>query len=64
MSKVALVTGSSSGIGEEIARRLAGDGYSVVVNSRSSVEAGQAVADEIGGSYLRADVGDEHAARS
>jgi NAD(P)-dependent dehydrogenase (short-subunit alcohol dehydrogenase family) len=63
MSKVALVTGSSSGIGAEIARRLAGDGYAVVVNSRSSVEAGQAVADEIGGSYLQADVGDEHAAR-
>jgi NAD(P)-dependent dehydrogenase (short-subunit alcohol dehydrogenase family) len=63
MSKVALVTGSSSGIGAEIARRLAGDGYTVVVNSRSSVEAGQAVAAEIGGSYLQADVGDEVAAR-
>jgi len=63
MSKVALVTGSSSGIGAEIARRLAGDGYCVVVNSRSSVEAGQAIADEIGGTYLQADVGDELAAR-
>jgi NAD(P)-dependent dehydrogenase (short-subunit alcohol dehydrogenase family) len=63
MSKVALVTGSSSGIGAEIARRLAGQGYHVVVNSRSSVEAGQAVAAEVGGSYLQADVGDEVAAR-
>jgi NAD(P)-dependent dehydrogenase (short-subunit alcohol dehydrogenase family) len=60
---VALVTGSSSGIGAEIARRLGADGYAVVVNSRSSVEAGQAIAEEIGGSYLQADVADEHQAR-
>lgn len=63
MSKVALVTGSSSGIGAAVARRLAEEGYRVVVNSRSSVQAGQAVAAEIGGSYVQADVGDEHAAR-
>jgi NAD(P)-dependent dehydrogenase (short-subunit alcohol dehydrogenase family) len=56
---VALVTGSSSGIGAEVARRLGAAGYLVVVTSRSSVEAGQAVATEVGGSYLRADVGDE-----
>jgi NAD(P)-dependent dehydrogenase (short-subunit alcohol dehydrogenase family) len=60
---VALVTGSSSGIGAEIARRLGADGYHVVVNSRSSVEAGQAVAAEVGGSYLQADVADEAQAR-
>ena len=64
MSRVALVTGSSSGIGAEVARRLAGDGFTVVVNSRSSVEAGQAVAAEVGGSYLQADVADETAARA
>ena len=63
MSKVALVTGSSSGIGAAVARRLAQDGCIVVVNSRSSVEAGQAVAAEIGGSYVQADVADELAAR-
>ncbi len=63
MSKVALVTGSSSGIGAAVARRLAQDGCTVVVNSRNSVEAGQAVAAEIGGSYVQADVADELAAR-
>jgi len=60
---VALVTGSSSGIGAEVARRLAGDGYAVVVTSRSSVEAGETVAKELGGSYLQADVADETQAR-
>ena len=63
MSKVALVTGSSSGIGAQVARRLAGDGYHVVVTSRSTVAEGQAVAAEVGGSYLQADLADEVAAR-
>ncbi|MGB8652465.1 MAG: SDR family oxidoreductase [Mycobacteriales bacterium] len=62
-SKVALVTGSSSGIGAQVARRLAADGCTVVVTSRSSVEAGQAVAAEVGGSYLQADLSDDGAAR-
>ena len=62
-TRVALVTGSSSGIGAEVARRLAQEGCSVVVNSRSSVAAGQAVADEIGGTYLQADVAEPDTAR-
>jgi ketoreductase RED2 len=57
--KVAVVTGSSSGIGEAIARSLAADGATVVVNSSSSVEAGEAVAREVGGTYLQADIADE-----
>jgi ketoreductase RED2 len=46
--KVALVTGSSSGIGEAIARRLSALGASVVINSAKSVEAGQRIAAELG----------------
>jgi ketoreductase RED2 len=60
--RVALVTGSSSGIGAAIARRLAAGGVKVVVNSARSVEAGTALADEIDGVYLRADVGEEQQA--
>ena len=36
MSKVALVTGSSKGIGKEIVRELASNGYDVVINYNTS----------------------------
>jgi 3-oxoacyl-[acyl-carrier protein] reductase len=42
--KVALVTGSSRGIGRAIAERLAADGATVVINSRSAESAAPAVA--------------------
>ncbi|HCB34593.1 MAG TPA: polyketide synthase [Acidimicrobiaceae bacterium] len=56
--KVAIVTGSSSGIGEEVVRRLAALGAEVTVNSSSSVEAGTALADELGDAarYQQGDV--------
>ena len=59
---VALVTGSTSGIGEGIARRLAADGHLVVVHSGSSVEAGERLAAELDGRYLQADLSDADAA--
>lgn len=54
--KVALITGSTSGIGEAIARKMASAGFDVMVNSASSVAAGQSVAGEIGGAYTQANV--------
>ena len=58
--RVVVVTGSTSGIGEAIARRFGALGATVVVNSSSSVEAGERVAAEIGNGacYLRADISD------
>jgi NAD(P)-dependent dehydrogenase (short-subunit alcohol dehydrogenase family) len=63
--RVALVTGSTSGIGAAIARRLSRDGYVVALHSRSSADAGKRMASELkGASYHRADLGDETAARA
>ena len=63
--KVALVTGSSSGIGAATARALASEGATVVVNSASSVEAGRALAAELpGATYVQADIADTEQARA
>lgn len=57
---VALITGSTSGIGAAIAHRLSKEGFSIVLHSRSSAEAGHALAIELGSAvYVQADLADD-----
>ena len=62
MKKVALITGSSRGIGFGIARRLGRDGFSVVISATGPQEKNQAALDiltEDGTEwhYVQADIG-------
>ena len=57
--KVALVTGGARGIGAAVARELAAGGARVAVNYRAGSEAAAAVAAEIGGVAMQADVADD-----
>jgi 3-oxoacyl-[acyl-carrier protein] reductase len=62
--KTALVTGASKGIGRAIAAELARAGASVVVGYRSGKDEAEALAAEIGGRAVQADVSNpEEAAR-
>lgn len=64
--RVAIVTGSSSGIGQEIARRLSELGASVVVNSANSVKEGQETADSLPGEslYVQGDISDKQSGQN
>jgi 2-hydroxycyclohexanecarboxyl-CoA dehydrogenase len=61
VSRVALITGASKGIGAAVAARMAADGYEVFVNGRNR-EAAERQADEVGGRALPFDVTDPGAA--
>jgi len=62
--KTALVTGASRGIGRAIAAELAGAGAKVVIGYRSGKDEAEALAAELGGRAVQADVSNaEDAAR-
>ena len=56
--KVVLITGASRGIGAATARRVPAGGYKVVVNYHHSKDQAEALAAEIGGVAIQADVAD------
>ena len=61
MKKRALVTGGSGAIGSAICRRLAADGFDVIVHANRHAEAAERLAAEIGGCATAFDVVDAQA---
>jgi 3-oxoacyl-[acyl-carrier protein] reductase len=54
----ALVTGGASPLGAAICRRLAADGYSVIVHAHASLDRAEALAADIGGVAVGCDLAD------
>jgi 3-oxoacyl-[acyl-carrier protein] reductase len=61
--RLALVTGASRGIGRAVAHELARAGAAVVIGYRSGRDEAEALADEIGGRAVQADVSSPNDAR-
>jgi len=59
MTKTALITGASRGIGAAAAEALAADGWDVVINYLHSEKAAQTLAGRLGARTVRADISDE-----
>lgn len=62
MMRTAIVTGGAKRIGAALVRALATDGWHVVVHCNTSVAAARALADEVGGTMVSADLADARAA--
>jgi NAD(P)-dependent dehydrogenase (short-subunit alcohol dehydrogenase family) len=62
--RVALITGSTSGIGLAIAKKLVADGFTIAFHSKSSIEVGKKLAQShADASYMQADLADDKQAR-
>ena len=62
--RVALVTGSTSGIGMAIAKQLSEDGFTIAFHSKSSLDFGQTLArNHPGSSYTQADLAEQRQVR-
>ena len=60
-NRVALVTGSTSGIGLAIAKQFIEDGFTVVFHSKSSAETGKKLAQSyLNAAYIRGDLSDQN----
>ncbi len=64
MKKTALITGGTGGIGEAVCRRLADDGYYVIINYAHSKEKAEKLAGELNGEAVCFDVSDKEAVKS
>ncbi len=61
--KKAIITGGGSGIGEAICRRFAAEGADLAVLD-CDADAGQGVADSLGGQFIQCDIADEQSVTS